>query len=109
MTTLTFPSLLEVLREHTRTPGLDEALDLDLPQRQWRRIAADDGVELWLLAWPGGTSTGWHDHGAAGGAFTVLRGTLTEYTWDGVVHARTLTAGAGRAFGSHHIHDVANT
>lgn len=108
MTTLTIPSVLEVLREHSLEPGVTERLDLSHPDRQWLRLAADEDVEVWLISWPPGAGTGWHDHGAASGAFTTLRGTLTEHTWDGVVHARTLTQGAGRAFGSSHLHDVTN-
>lgn len=36
------------------------------------------------------------------------RGALTENSWQGVVETRSLTAGEGRDFGSHHSHDVAN-
>ena len=108
MTTLTIPSLLEVLRDHSLDDRLADRLDPTLPTRQWLRLDSSDDFELWLISWPAGTGTGWHDHGAASGAFTVLRGTLTEYTWDGVLHARTLNQGAGRAFRSNHIHDVAN-
>jgi hypothetical protein len=108
MTTLTIPSLLEILREYSLDDGLAGRLDPSLPDRQWLRLEATDDFELWLISWPAGAGTGWHDHGAASGAFTTLRGTLTEYTWDGVMHARTVRQGAGRAFGSSHIHDVTN-
>jgi len=109
MTTLSIPSVLAILRELSLEPGLPERLDLSHGERQWLRLAADDDVEVWLISWPAGAGTGWHDHGAASGAFTTLRGTLTEHTWDGVVHARTLGQGSGRAFGASHIHDVVNT
>jgi hypothetical protein len=108
MTTLTIPSLLEILREYSLEECLADRLDLTCPERQWLRLEATDDFELWLISWPAGAGTGWHDHGAASGAFTTLRGSLTEYTWDGVLHARTLNAGAGRAFGSSHVHDVSN-
>ncbi|PUA83070.1 cysteine dioxygenase [Nocardioides currus] len=60
------------------------------------------------MTWPVGTSTGWHDHGSASGAFTTLQGSLTEYTWNGSIHARTLQQGNGRHFDASHIHDVVN-
>ena len=82
MTTLTIPSLLEVLRDHSLDDRLADRLDPTLPGRQWLRLDSSDDFELWLISWPAGTGAGWHDHGAASGAFTVLRGTLTEYTWD---------------------------
>ena len=108
MTALTIPSLLEVLRDYSHDESLADRLDPTLPARQRLCLDASDDVELWLISWPPGTGTGWHDHGAASGAFVVLRGTLTEYTWDGVNRARTLNHGAGRAFRSNHVHDVAN-
>ncbi len=94
----------------TSVPGLLAGLDLSGAERTWRRLPAESGadVELWLITWPVGTSTGWHDHGSASGAFTTLRGTLTEYSWNGSVHVRTLAEGQGRHFDASHIHDVVN-
>lgn len=94
----------------TSVPEILAGLDLAGVERSWRRLPARQGadVELWLITWPVGTSTGWHDHGSASGAFTTLSGTLTEYSWKGSVQARTLTEGLGRHFDASHIHDVAN-
>ena len=91
-------------------PDLIAGLDLSGAERTWRRLPAqsDAEVELWLITWPVGTSTGWHDHGSAGGAFTTLRGSLREYSWNGSVHVRTLDQGQGRHFDASHIHDVVN-
>jgi quercetin dioxygenase-like cupin family protein len=87
-------------------------VDLTLPERTWVRLGTrtedGPGAELWLITWPVGSSTGWHDHGSASGAFTVLRGTLTEYTWAGVATARSLATGQLRQFEGNHIHDVVN-
>lgn len=91
--------------------GVDlSGVDLSGTERTWRRLSAqpDADVELWLITWPVGTSTGWHDHGSASGAFTTLRGSLTEFSWNGSVHVRTLAQGQGRHFDASHIHDVAN-
>jgi predicted metal-dependent enzyme (double-stranded beta helix superfamily) len=111
--TLTTPTVLEALRAHQPDPSLLERFDPDAQERQRINLSAtlDPGLDLdlWLISWPPDTRTGWHDHGLASGAFTVLLGALTECSWDGVVHARTLTQGGGRAFGPSHIHDVVNT
>lgn len=77
-------------------------------ERSWRRLEVN-GHELWLIGWPPGTQTAWHDHGAATeGAVMTVSGRLTEYAWDGAVLARTLVAGAGRLFGGKHIHNLVN-
>ncbi len=80
----------------------------DQPGRHWFELAAIPAVQVWAIAWPVGTGTGWHDHGVASGAFTVVRGTLTEQSWAGGVARRTLEAGTGRSFGPDHVHDVRN-
>lgn len=38
-------------------------------------------LEVWLMAWPSGSSAGWHDHGQSSGAMHVVRGSLTHETW----------------------------
>lgn len=103
-------TLTDVLGDETCVPDLMAGLDLTGAERTWQRLRAAPGadVELWLITWPVGTSTGWHDHGSASGAFTTLRGSLTEYSWNGSVHARTLAEGTGRHFDASHIHDVVN-
>jgi len=78
-------------------------------ERQWVNLRPGGNADLWLISWPADSRTGWHDHGTASGAFLVLDGTLTECSWDGAVHARTLRKGQGRSFGTSHIHDVVNT
>ncbi|MDR7252365.1 putative metal-dependent enzyme (double-stranded beta helix superfamily) [Nocardioides sp. BE266] len=100
----------DALAERLLTDDLLASVDLTLPERTWVRLDArtESGAELWLITWPVGSSTGWHDHGSASGAFTVLRGTLTEYTFAGVATARTLATGQLRQFDGNHIHDVVN-
>jgi predicted metal-dependent enzyme (double-stranded beta helix superfamily) len=75
-------------------------------------VAADH--EVWLLTWLPGQGTEWHDHGGSAGAFHVFGGTLTEETvahLDGRpprITPRELGEGAGRRFGSHHVHRMTN-
>ncbi len=102
----------ELIREVAASyPDLPDRLPEDpaiSADRSWRRLEVG-GHELWLIGWPAGSQTGWHDHGAATeGAFMTVAGRLAEYAWDGAVHARTLAAGAGRLFGGRHIHNVVN-
>jgi cysteine dioxygenase type I len=83
-------------------------------ERYYRRIAATERYEAWLLTWLPGQGTGLHDHGGASGAFAVARGSLTETTVavrQDRAHpvSRELTAGRVRGFGPEHVHDVANT
>lgn len=63
--------------------------------------------EVWLMSWLPGQGTDLHDHGAAGGAFTIVSGELTEH----VVHrGTTLAVGIGqtRVFGPGYVHVVGN-
>src|SRR5439155_21943431 len=75
----------------------------------WLELTTD--LEVWLLSWLPGQGTGFHDHGAAAGAFTVAQVELTERTVPaGRVTAvsRVLAAGQARPFGPAHVHDVVN-
>ena len=96
------------LAEHLGSHDPLAHVDLTVPERTWTRVGTGAGADVWLIVWPAGSSTGWHDHGSASGAFVVLTGSLTEYTWTGVATARTLGASAVREFDGSHIHDVVN-
>jgi quercetin dioxygenase-like cupin family protein len=81
---------------------LDPALHADLA-----------GAQVWLLSWLPDQGTPLHDHGTSAGAFTVVRGTLTERVTaagrSGVQEATaTVTAGRVRHFGPHYVHQVTN-
>ena len=80
-------------------------------QRWYHRIAAATDHEVWLLTWLPGQGTDLHDHGGSAGAFHVLSGSLTEdMVADSPVRitAREFGEGAGRRFGSRHIHRITN-
>lgn len=82
--------------------------------RWYERLAVADDHEVWLLTWLPGQGTELHDHGGSAGAFHVFAGTLTEDTVavpaDGParITARELGEGAGRRFGTRHIHRITN-
>src|SRR6478735_4891164 len=103
--------------------ALVASLPLDPEGRTWLRLDGPGGSEAWLISWPPGTGTGWHDHAESTGAFTIAAGTLREHSlaarlptdgWktlelsEGVDRTRLLATGQGRAFGRHHVHEVLN-
>ncbi|MDQ0958748.1 hypothetical protein QFZ66_002626 [Streptomyces sp. B4I13] len=115
--------LLDFVRRTAADAALIASLPLDPEGRTWVRLEGPGGSEAWLIGWPPGTGTGWHDHADSVGAFLTARGTLKEYSlaarlptdgWrtleltDGVDRSRTLSAGRGRSFGRHHVHEVLN-
>lgn len=108
MTQLAVLPLLEVVREHAADPDLLDLLDHDPRERTWIRLLATEDYELWLISWPPGAATDWHDHGSSAGAFTVLDGQLTEHTFDGGLQLIDLGVGDGKAFGAGYAHDVRN-
>jgi len=90
------------------------------PDERWyERTHADEQYEVWLISWPPGQGTGFHDHGGSAGAFGVVWGTLEEHQAGTAgtagtagrpsVTAASVTGGRVRSFGPAYIHDVRNT
>ncbi|MFK8849524.1 MULTISPECIES: cysteine dioxygenase [Streptomyces] len=119
----TAAELLDFARRTAADTSLIASLPLDPEGRTWIRLDGPGGSEAWLIGWPPGTGTGWHDHGGSHGAFAAAAGELTEQSlaaqlptegWktlelaDGVDRQRKLADGRGRAFGPHHVHQVLN-
>lgn len=107
-TKLAVLSLLEVVRGHAADPDLLHLLDPRPAERSWIRLLAAEDYELWLISWPPGTATDWHDHGGSAGAFTVLRGNLIEHTFNGGLQLVDHGAGDAKAFRAGYAHDVRN-
>jgi quercetin dioxygenase-like cupin family protein len=75
--------------------------------REGRRLIATEAYEVWLLAWPPGSSVEPHDHGDADGAFVVCSGELAEVRWDGSQRStRRLTVGDVATVPAGVVHDV---
>jgi predicted metal-dependent enzyme (double-stranded beta helix superfamily) len=120
------PAVADLLARAIRLaaePGLADRLASRPQQRTWLPLDAGPGARAWLIAWPPGTGTGWHDHGGASGAMVAVAGVLTERSIEatadrayghtfqlpaGVGSVRRLRAGGARAFGPQHIHEVVN-
>ena len=110
--------LLDFVRRAAADAELIASLPLDPEGRTWVRLAGPGGSEAWLIGWPPGTGTGWHDHADSVGAFVTAAGELKENAlaarlptdgWktlelsEGVDRGRLLTAGQGRGFGRHRV------
>ncbi|MER6997470.1 cysteine dioxygenase [Streptomyces sp. NPDC000410] len=119
----TAADLLDFVRRTAADTELIASLPLDPEGRTWLRLDGPGGSEAWLISWPPGTGTGWHDHAESVGAFATASGELKENAlavrlpasgWktlelnDGVDRERRLGPGDGRAFGRHHVHEVLN-
>ncbi|MFB7281207.1 cysteine dioxygenase [Streptomyces hydrogenans] len=119
----TAAELLDFVRRTAADQALVDSLPLDPEGRTWVRLDGPGGSEAWLIGWPPGTGTGWHDHAESFGAFATARGSLTEHAlavrlpaggWknlelaEGLDRSRRLDAGTGRAFGRDHVHEVLN-
>ncbi len=70
------------LLDFARSVAADAARVATLPLgpegRTWVRLEGPGGAEAWLLGWPPGAETGWHDHGGSYGVFVTAAGELTE-------------------------------
>ncbi|MEU9347361.1 cysteine dioxygenase [Streptomyces sp. NPDC048278] len=115
--------LLDFVRRTAADAELIASLPLDPEGRTWVRLDGPAGSEAWLIGWPPGSGTGWHDHAESVGAFLTASGELKEYSlatrlptdgWktlelsEGVDRERRLPAGKGRSFGRDHVHEVHN-
>ncbi|MFC9681417.1 cysteine dioxygenase [Streptomyces sp. NPDC056948] len=115
--------LFDFVRRTAADTELIDSLPLDPEGRTWVRLEGPGGSEAWLIGWPPGTGTGWHDHAESVGAFLTASGELKENSltarlpsdgWktlelsDGVDRERRLSSGQGRSFGRHHVHEVLN-
>lgn len=99
--------LLRTARLFASAPELRGLLDPDPDERQWAVLESTPYLQVWLVAWPAGTDTGWHDHGGCSGALVTVEGRLREQTWSAGTD-RLLTEGDGLSFGSRRVHHVAN-
>jgi quercetin dioxygenase-like cupin family protein len=103
--------LVRVIEDHAdRTDLLDLAprLEEGATDRAFHLVEESEEHQLWLITWPAGASTGWHDHGSAAGAFTVLEGRLVEQNWGGGLQLAQVSSNTIRVHGAGHVHDVQN-
>ncbi|MDQ6715579.1 MAG: cysteine dioxygenase family protein [Actinomycetota bacterium] len=71
------------------------------------RLAQAPGVEIWLVSWPAGELSTWHDHGGSRAAFAVAHGCVLEQSWrPGGLSGRLLDRGDAVSLGSGDVHRV---
>ncbi len=132
VSTGTTRAMLRWAASFAATANLSELLPVSTTERTWIPVANPAGWDAWLIAWPAGSDTGWHDHQGAAGVFYVARGVLTEFSLAGGrsaaavsgtgqpvgaaapianwsdVRTRRVEAGRGRGLGTNHVHHVVN-
>jgi predicted metal-dependent enzyme (double-stranded beta helix superfamily) len=74
----------------------------DKTARFFQQLYRDPNLDIWLICWLDGQSTGYHDHDRSSGAVSVCEGTLYE-DWfrieeDGWVREHTTVHDAGGSF-----------
>ena len=74
----------------------------DDESRFYQQLYRDPNVDVWLICWVGGQSTGYHDHDRSSGAVYVCEGTLFEDFFrveeDGWIRERTKVHERGGSF-----------
>jgi quercetin dioxygenase-like cupin family protein len=101
--------LLRTARLFAGDPALAGLVDLDAPYRTSARLDATEHLELWVVGWPVGSATGWHDHLGSEGAFVTVSGVMGEETWWGTgPEERVLAPGEGGSFGAGQAHALVN-
>jgi mannose-6-phosphate isomerase-like protein (cupin superfamily) len=105
------PELSLLVRRIASNPRLwKSAVRFGTAERYWTRLAAPDGVDVWLLTWLPSQGTDLHDHGSSAAAFAVVEGTLTEVRADPVLGtwSTAVRAPAVRVVEPGVVHDVRN-
>ena len=71
--------LAQLASEIAARPALWNPLVTSDPARRRYRLAyEDDRLDLWVLSWMPGQSTGFHDHGSSRVALTTVQGSVLE-------------------------------
>lgn len=83
ITSFTAEQLVRVARLFAHDDALAHRFELPSGEMVRRRVslAQTAHLQMWAILWPPGYLTEWHDHGAARGAFVVVRGALVEEVW----------------------------
>jgi quercetin dioxygenase-like cupin family protein len=106
-TTVTRTALADIVEGLAGAPSLWSEFVPGLgSDRSSVHLLATEAYDVWLIGWPPGTRVEPHDHGPSAGAFTVVRGTLTEYRWSPEPRPRTVATGDTVTIAARVVHDV---
>lgn len=101
--------LLRIARLFASNDDLLTQVDPGASERTRIQLDRTAYLEVWMVAWPSGTSSGWHDHGRSAGAFHVVRGAITHETWrDGELAEGNLREGGEFSFTPGLVHNTTN-
>lgn len=108
VTTFTDEQLVRMAQLFASDESLAAHLD-DLRAGESRRrvsLAATPHLQMWAISWPPTSTSGWHDHGAAAGAYVVVRGALLDETLlpSGDVVTHLVEQGEHRSFAPGLVH-----
>ncbi|NNG38186.1 cysteine dioxygenase family protein [Flexivirga sp. ID2601S] len=101
--------LLRVAKLFAGDSGAASAVDRSGDERTRHPLAQTPHLEVWVMTWPPGSTTGWHDHGDASGAMVVVEGDLGDELWKGgSVQVRDLAPGDEHVIAAGQLHNVTN-
>jgi predicted metal-dependent enzyme (double-stranded beta helix superfamily) len=101
-------ALADIVSGLAAAPTLWRGFVPALSERSSVHLLATEAYDVWLIGWPPGNRVEPHDHGDSAGAFTVVRGALTEYRWsaDGLPRPRVVDTGGVVTIDARVVHDV---
>lgn len=105
----TSDQLARVARLFAHEAGVTSAIRRSGTERQRHQLTKTPHLEVWVMTWPPGTTTDWHDHGDASGAMVVVEGELIDRQWKGgSEHWFELTAGDEGSITPRTAHNLTN-
>jgi predicted metal-dependent enzyme (double-stranded beta helix superfamily) len=97
------PAMVDLARAIVRDESLWRPFARhDTEMRFYQQLYRDPNLDIWLICWVAGQSTGYHDHDRSSGAVCVCEGVLHE-DWfrvdeDGWIREKTTVHEAGGSF-----------
>lgn len=79
----TTAQLVRMARLFGHESGVTRTLERSGDERKRHQLTKTPHLEVWVMTWPPGATTDWHDHGKAAGAMVVVEGELIDRQWRG--------------------------
>ncbi|MGN6412685.1 cysteine dioxygenase [Flexivirga sp.] len=105
----TSDQLVRMAKLFAHEAGVTSTIERTGAERQRHQLTKTPHLEVWVMTWPPGASTGWHDHGVAAGAMVVVEGELIDRQWKGgTEHWSELSEGDEKSIGPRTAHNLTN-
>lgn len=75
--------LVRMARLFANETGVARTIERSGDERKRHQLTKTPHLEVWVMTWPPGATTDWHDHGKASGAMVVVEGELIDRQWRG--------------------------